>query len=214
MKIALSINAHDSAEARDLLMRARGIVPSGGWIHIDVGDGIYTPGASWGDASEFAVIAKDMPDINTEVHLMAEDYEDRIVSWLEAGAKRAIVQVDIIRDVEYLMELGEKYGATIMLSVPPHIPVSDLAPYYGKFHAFQILSVVPGNSGQPFQDGALSKIAAVRAAVPDAILEADGGMAMDTARRAKAAGADIAVSSSYVWTNPDPITAYNELSSL
>ena len=214
MQIALSINAADSGEARDLLLRARDIVPPLGWIHIDVGDGAYNPVANWGDASEFAATMKDMPGMNAEVHLMAEDYEERIVPWLEAGAKRVIVQADLLRDAEYLMELGEKYGATMMLSVPPHIPVSDLAPYYGKFGAFQILCVTPGTSGQAFQEGALATIAAVRAAVPDAIIEADGGMAPDTLRRAKAAGADIAVSSSYVWKAVDPKRAYAELLSI
>lgn len=214
MHVALSINARGSGEARDLLMRARAIVPAGGWVHIDVGDGVYTPQASWGDALEFAEIAKEMPDINAEVHLMAEDYEDRIVPWLEAGAKRVIVQADLLRDAEYLMELGEKYGATMMLSVPLHIPASDLVPYFGKFSGFQILCVTPGNSGQAFQEDALLKIAAVRAAAPDAILEADGGMTADTARRAKEAGADILVSSSYVWNNSDPAAAYAALAAI
>ena len=44
----------------------------------------------------------------------------------------------------------------------------------------------------------------LRRKVPDAIIEVDGGIAAATARRAKAAGADIVVSGSYIFGSADP----------
>ncbi|MEK9186158.1 MAG: hypothetical protein AAB885_01085, partial [Patescibacteria group bacterium] len=65
MQVALSINARNEAEARDYARRAARIVPQGGSIHIDVGDGIYTPNATWGDAVSWRAMAP--AGIKTEV---------------------------------------------------------------------------------------------------------------------------------------------------
>ena len=215
MQIALSINAAHGAEARALLSRAATIVPAGGWVHIDVGDGAYTPRASWGDAAEFSAIRAAHPALgalNMEVHLMARDWADRIVPWLEAGVRRVIVPVALVSDLPYLSELSARYGCAAMLSFSPQeVVVPDFAARYGAFRAFQILAVSPGESGQQFDEAALPALRAVRAAFPDAILEVDGGVTPDVLRRAHDAGADCAVSSSFVWHAGDPQAAYEEL---
>jgi pentose-5-phosphate-3-epimerase len=61
-----------------------------------------------------------------------------------------------------------------------------------------------------FDGRAIEKIKALRAAFPDAILEVDGGITPVTAARAKDAGADIVVSSSYIWSAESPHEAYEK----
>ncbi len=221
MQIALSINAKDASEARSLFLRAAEIVSAHGWLHIDVGDGKYTPRSSWGDPSEFSNLLNPksytLPpksyflNPRTEVHLMAHDWEKRIVPWLEVGVKRVIVPAELIGEPAYFAELVARYGCEAMPSFSYDADMEGVAMRWWGFRAFQVLAVPPGKSGQRFRAGALATLAAMRAAFPGAILEVDGGITNKTACQAKAAGANIAVTSAYVWEDTVPREAYEEL---
>lgn len=211
MTVSLSINALDRAGAEALVNRAASFLPPGGILHVDVGDGSYTPEASWGDPAEWLAMKALVPSAFLEVHLMATDWEGRLIPWLEAGAKRVIVQIDLARDARNLLDVVRRYGASVMLSIPPRVSADRALAYRGICNEFQILSVPPGRSGQSFDPGALAKISLMRAAFPGAILELDGGVTPGILRPAKAAGTDIAVSASYIWNAPDPQAAYEEL---
>ncbi len=217
MQIALSINAKDAGEARSLFARAAQIVPQDGWVHIDVGDGKYTPRTSWGSAIEFSSLLHPQSNIlnlRAEVHLMVYDWDRRIVPWLEAGARRIIVPAELVGEPAYFAELVSRYGCEAMPSFAYDADLTDISQRWRGFRAFQVLAVPPGESGQKFRAGALKAIAAMRTAFPNAILEVDGGITNKTAREAKAAGADIVVTSSYVWDDTVPRDAYEELTQI
>jgi len=214
MMISLSINAPDRASAERLVARAALFLPSRAILHIDVGDGSYTPEASWGEPKDWVAMHALIPSAFLEVHFMTLDWEDRLIPWLEAGAKRVIVQIDLLRDAWHLADIANRYGASVMISIPPRVSADYALAYQGIFREFQVLSVPPGRSGQAFDPAALAKIVILRAAFPDAILEVDGGVTPGVLRPAKAAGADIAVSASYVWNATDPKAAYDELQSI
>ncbi len=217
MQVALSINAKDAGEARSLFARATQIVPQGEWLHIDIGDGKYTPSPSWGDHFEFSKLLHSQSNtmnLRAEVHLMTYDWDRRIVPWLEAGARRIIVPAELIGEPAYFTELVARYGCEAMPSFAYDADLTGIERRWRGFRAFQVLAVSPGESGQKFRAGALKAITAVRAAFPNAILEVDGGITNKTAREAKAAGADIAVTSSYVWDDTVPRDAYEELAEI
>ena len=202
MQVALSINARDGAEARDLALRAPRIVGENGMAHIDVHpqsfQGIFVP-----------------QSIKTEVHLMVRDWEGRLVSWFEAGVFRVVIPAEYM-DTDTMRrarEVAARYGATIMPSFSYADDTVDFSSY-GGFTAFQILAVPAGKSGHIFDSRAIEKIKALRVAFSDAILEVDGGMNPLTAARVKDAGADIVVSFSYVWGADSPHEAYEKLVSL
>ena len=65
-----------------------------------------------------------------------------------------------------------------------------------------MLAVYPGRGGQPFQPAALAKAAAIRAAHPALpFLMLDGGIDDTTAADAAAAGANVLVSGSHVFSD-------------
>ena len=74
-----------------------------------------------------------------------------------------------------------------------------------------ILAVEPGISGQEFQDNQLEKIRVLREKIPNAKIEVDGGINIRNAFDIKQAGADILVSSSYIWNSGNPKEAYELL---
>ncbi|MDO8582503.1 MAG: hypothetical protein Q7R63_00715 [bacterium] len=199
MQVALSINAHDAVEARDLALRAPRIVGLRGIVHLDVHDNSF----------HGVMVPKG---VQTEVHLMAPDWEARLVPWFAAGAFRAAIPAHLmdVHSLRRACEVAARYGAAIMPSFAYDDETTDFSGFVGV-GAFQILAVPAGKSGQRFDMRAIQKIKALRAAFPDAILEVDGGMTPVTAARAKDAGADIVVSSSCIWGADSPKEAYDTL---
>lgn len=200
MQVALSINARDAAEARDLALRAPRIIGAEGMVHADVHPQSF----------QGVTVPKGM---RTEVHLMVRDWEARLVPWFEAGAFRAVIPANYMdtASMRRSREVAARYGATVMPSFSYDDDTADFSAYAG-FTAFQVLAVPAGKSGQRFDMRAIEKLKALRTAFPDAILEVDGGMTPVTAARAKDAGADIAVSSSCIWNAESPHEAYEKFS--
>lgn len=197
------------------------------WVHLDVSDARFTFGKSWGDASVWEKISEG---INTEVHLMVEEPEKAVGAWLNAGAKRLIVHVetiepriehsDILENVgmssskssfEEIQKACEAYNAELMLAISPETPVEKLKPYFGKVLEFQVLAVHAGPAGQNFLPLVLDKIRFLRKELPDATIEVDGGINLETARQAKDAGADIVTAATYIFKSDNPSARYDEL---
>lgn len=205
MQVIPAINAASPEEAAVLVEKAKGFLKAGDWLHFDVSE-INT----W-SSQDLKRSCEDLNIVNIEVHLMSSNYEEFLQTWLEAGAKRIIVQIEILKDLEYLLEAAHKFGAEVGLAVAPDTAVEELNVYLNKINFFQILAVTPGASGQPFQEKVVPKIRWLRQQKPNAIIEVDGGINLKTAELVRQAGADIIVSSSYIFNSADPALAYGNL---
>lgn len=203
-----SINCPNFAAAKEQIEKAREFLREGGWIHIDVSDGKFTETKSWGNPEELRSLGTTF---NVEVHLMVEEPEAVVGSWLRAGARRVIVHVQAMRDPGGLLALAKRYNAEVMLALDPTQSTEAARPFLKDFTYLQVLSVFPGPSGQTFQEEAIHKIRALREASPTATIEVDGGVDGENAGRIKEAGADILVSGHYIFGSPDPKGAYEEL---
>ncbi len=203
-----SINRRDFASAASQIKKAESFARR---IHIDVADGKFTENISWGNPAELQSLETKL---EVEVHLMVQEPERQIESWLKVGVKRVIVQLQTIHNPEFLIEIAAKYGAEIMLSLDTHTSVEQAAPYFSSFKLFQVLAVTPGVSGQRFNVSSLEKIKLLREKVPDATIEVDGGITPETAVLSKKAGADALVSASYIFSHPNPGFAYEQLSKI
>ena len=180
------------------------------WVHLDVSDARFTFGKSWGDAEAWKEIGKG---INTEVHLMVEEPEKVVEQWFEAGAKRLIVHIETINKNSFkeIADAAKKYDAELMLAISPETPVEKLKPYFEIVSEFQVLAVHAGPAGQNFLPFALDKIRFLRRELPNAIIEVDGGINLETAKQVKDAGADIMTAATYIFRSDNPAAAYDEL---
>ena len=86
-------------------------------------------------------------------------------------------------------------------------PAEAVKPYIGMVDLVLIMTVEPGFGGQSFMHDQLPKVAAVRKMLDEAKLpcelEVDGGIDMNTAALAKAAGANVLVAGSAVFGKSD-----------
>lgn len=181
------------------------------WVHLDVADAKFTYNKTWDEAARWPELKTKL---NLEVHLMVEEPEKISELWLKAGAKRLIVHLETISEKSFreISALAKNFGAEIMISSNPETPAEDMRPYFGKISGFQVLAVHPGLAGQKFQASALEKIKFLRRELPNATIEVDGGVNLETAKLVKDAGADVVAAASYVFGSDNPEKAYQELS--
>lgn len=224
MQIIPAINCENFECVKEKLEKAAGFSD---WAQIDIADGKFTSHKTWNNPSELTVSVKSGSasggnsyklKVNLEVHLMVENPEKVVDDWIKTGAKRIILHLEALNSTSYILNSDIEFG----IAINPETLVEKLAPFIRenlrdnlrKLALVQILAVNPGLAGQKFQNGILDKIRFLKKNYPDVIIEVDGGINLETAKLCKEAGADILVSSSYIWGSENPERAYKELSSI
>ncbi len=212
MQIIPAINCPDLETLILQLDEISRFLPDGGWVHIDIVDGMFSKNITWNDPSELSSLKPSYPGLNFEIHLMVEDPDEFVEVWFMNGASRVIVHLEAVNNPDYILDIASRYDGEATLSIVPSTPADLLMPQVGSFSSFQILAVDPGFTGQEFSMESLEKIKFLRNVSPSAKIEVDGGINPETARLAKIAGADCAVSASYIFNNNiSPEEAYEEL---
>lgn len=210
MGILPVINCTDFAAVKATLDKTKTFLPEGSFLHCDIADAAFTFHRTWNSPTEWASLRAPY---NLEVHLMVEHPEKEMPAWIAAGARRFVIHIEAITDdsLATIVQLCKPRGVGLALSSNPETTVDRLAPYLKDFSMFQVLSVHPGVAGQAYLPFMTQKIAWLRREYPNAIIEVDGGMNPQTAQVVKAAGADLIVSSSYLFGDGDPKLAYEIL---
>lgn len=210
MQIIPAINTPDFKTAEKQIKQAAEFSE---WIHLDITDGVFSPAQIWGNPQELELITNNLKlKTKFELHLMVSNPEGVIDSWLRTGlVKRVIIHLEAMTDSVYILEKCKKYGAEAMLSINPGTEVERLLAHKDDFKYFQVLAVAPGWAGQKFNEKMIAKIKFISENMPSAIIEVDGGINPETAKLAKAAGADILVSASYIFSHDNPRKAYESL---
>jgi ribulose-phosphate 3-epimerase len=193
----------------------------GEWVHLDIADGIFTFNRTWNDPQAWQALRSRY---QLEVHLMVNEPEFETERWIEGGAKRVITHYEAIRDARTrprpsdpdmvasrIIDVCHRAKAEAMISTNPETSVADIIDFLAQFDGIQALAVQPGPSGQKFLPVVLEKIKFLRGSLAGATIEVDGGIEPSVVPLVKAAGANLAVSTSYIWNSPDPRKAYDLL---
>ena len=202
--------ANFAALDRDIAAAERG---GADLLHVDVMDGHFVPNLTVGPPVVKAI--KRVATVPLDVHLMIEDPDRYIEAFVEAGAARLSVHVEVLphlhRTLQYIKSLGVKAG----VALNPSTPVAAIEEVAGDVDHVLVMSVNPGFGGQTFIPRSESKIRAVRelldAAGNGAPIEVDGGVDPATAPRIVAAGAEILVAGQAIFGTGDAERATREL---
>lgn len=175
-------------------------------IHIDVMDGVFVPNISFG----FPVI-KSIAKVATkplDVHLMIVDPQRYVNEVRDCGAHIMNVHVEACTHLHRVVQQIKAAGMKAAVTLNPATPVVMLEDIIGDLDMVLLMSVNPGFGGQPFIPGTLRKLAGVRELIAatgsKATVQIDGGVNLDTGAQLAAAGADILVAGSFVFSAPDP----------
>ncbi|HTK36196.1 MAG TPA: ribulose-phosphate 3-epimerase [Caulobacteraceae bacterium] len=197
--VAPSILAADFARLGEEVRALEGA--GADWIHIDVMDGRFVPNITLGPAVVKAM--RPHTGLPFDVHLMIAPADPHLEAFREAGADLISVHPEsgphLNRICRRIRELGAKAGVVFN----PSTPVETVEWMLDDVDLLLVMSVNPGFGGQSFMASQLAKVARLRtmidAAGLDIVLEVDGGVTADTARRCIEAGADALVAGTAVF---------------
>ncbi len=170
-------------------------------IHVDVMDGHFVPNLTIGPAVVKAL--KPHTKLPLDVHLMISCL-DLIPEFAKAGADIITIHAEatphLDRAVSQIKSLGIKAG----VSVCPSTHESVLEYVMKQVDLILVMTVNPGFGGQSFIPSQLRKIQSLRAMITasrrEIMLQVDGGINRETAPQVIAAGADVLVAGSAVFT--------------
>lgn len=174
-------------------------------LHLDVMDGHFVPNLTIGPPVVESI--KKVTKLPLDVHLMITNADFFVPEFVTAGADYITVHVEacphLHRTIQSIKERGVKAGVTLN----PATPVSLLQEILADVDLVLIMSVNPGFGGQKFIPSVLKKIAAVREMLDRiqsrALLEVDGGVKIDNAAQIIAAGANVLVAGSAIFSSRD-----------
>jgi ribulose-phosphate 3-epimerase len=189
--------------------------PASDWVHCDVMDHQFVPNLTFGPL--IVAAARRLSRAFLDVHLMVQRPERMIAAFRAAGADQITVHHEAGHDrpLAEVLKAVRDSGARAGLALKPGTPFAAAEPHLGAIDLLLVMTVEPGFGGQSFMAPMLDK---VREAVAQRArgghawrIEVDGGIAPDTAKLARAAGADVFVAGHAVYRQPDPLAALAEL---
>jgi ribulose-phosphate 3-epimerase len=204
--IAPSILSADFSRLADELAI---VDPVRDWVHCDVMDNQFVPNLTFGPIIVGAV--RRLTRATLDVHLMMERPWLMVDAFREAGADRITVHLEACRETREVLRQIRATGARAGLALKPGTPYAAVAPYLPDLDLLLVMTVEPGFGGQAFMPEMLERVSAARDERAkkklDFVIEVDGGIVEDTARTARAAGADVFVAGHAVFRAPDPRAA-------
>ena len=127
-----------------------------------------------------------------------------------AGADGITVHVEV-GDTDALLGRIRDAGCKVGLTLEPATPYEAVAPYLDRLDTLLVMSVRTGFGGQSFIPDVLDKVRIARREIAERGLateiEIDGGINIETAPLAAAAGVDILVAGTAVFGQSDPQAA-------
>lgn len=180
-------------------------------IHVDVMDGHFVPNFAYGPAAVEAI--RRSTTLPIEVHLMIDDPDRHLQTFIAAGADVVIVHAEASRHLDRSLGQIRELGAKAGVALSPETGLAGIRFVLDRIDHLLVMTVNPGFGGQAFIDAMVPKISAARRILGDRIatIEVDGGVGFDQVRRCYTAGADRAAVGSLLFNARDRAETIREL---
>jgi ribulose-phosphate 3-epimerase len=176
------------------------------WVHIDIMDGHFVPNISFG-VNMVRVLRRLMGGTILDVHLMIEQPDRYAGDFIEAGADCLNVHLEARHQVARTLASIRERGCRVGLAINPATLIKHALPLLPLCDQLICMTVNPGFGGQEFIPEVLPKIREAR----DVILRqnynvdiiVDGGVSNLNASSCSAAGGNIMVAGSHLFSQTD-----------
>ena len=175
-------------------------------VHIDVMDGHFVPNITIG-APVVRCLRKSTA-LPFDVHLMIDEPLRYVADFAQAGADRITFHTEaesgVGETIDAILAAGKEAG----LAVKPGTDITEVYPYLDRLSMVLVMTVEPGFGGQSFRADMLPKIRTlreecVRRGLPELDIQVDGGISAQTIGDVAAAGANVFVSGSALFSSKD-----------
>lgn len=175
-------------------------------VHFDVMDNHFVPNLTIGPLVCDA-LRKHGVTAPIDVHLMVEPVDRIIPDFAKAGASMITFHPEASTHIDRTLQMVRDLGCKSGLVFNPATSLSYLDYVMDKVDIILLMSVNPGFGGQSFIPSTLDKLREARKRIDDSgfdiRLEIDGGVKVDNIREIKAAGADMFVAGSAIFSQPN-----------
>ncbi len=177
------------------------------WFHIDIMDGVFVPNISFG-----MPVLKSINQYATktlDVHLMIVNPEKYIEKFSELGSDILTIHYEVSKDTlaESLKSI-KRNGMKAGVAINPDTDINVLEKYIKEIDLVCVMGVFPGFSGQKFIEATYERCKAVKELIEKynskTLIEVDGGVTIDNAKKLIDCGADVLVSGSHVFKAENP----------
>jgi len=173
-------------------------------IHFDIMDGIFVPAKSF--SFEEAKKYMDETSVIKDVHIMVSDLKLYAEKYCKYGAdiltfhyEACNSEKELNETIDFIKSKNVKVG----VSIKPNTPVNILKNILHKIDLVLIMSVEPGEGGQPFNENTYERISELRKLSNDLnkelLIEIDGGIKPMNAKKCFDYGANILVAGTYIF---------------
>lgn len=182
------------------------------YIHIDVMDGVFVPNITFGPPVIKKI--KDISKIPFDVHLMIDKPERYIEDFVKAGADIITVHEEATIHLHRTIQQIRSYGVKAGVALNPSTPIENIKYILDYLDMVLIMTVNPGFGGQKFIKSMERKIIDLRNIIDDKnldiLIEVDGGIKLENAKKIIDLGADIIVAGSGIFEAEDIVERTNE----
>lgn len=174
-------------------------------IHFDVMDGRFVPNLTMGPFILEAV--RRATTLPVDAHLMIVEPDHLLPAFASAGATSISVHVEACPNLHRTLQAIAGLGCKVGVAINPHTPAVMLGEVMHLLDLVLVMTVNPGFGGQSFLPETLPKIERLRAMCEatgrDIDIAVDGGINEATAARVVAAGANVLIAGSAIFTAED-----------
>ena len=184
------------------------------WFHLDIMDGHFVPNISFGIPVVKSI--KKYAKKTLDVHLMITNPENYIDKFIESGADIVTIHIEACKGkTEKILKEIKRMNIKAGLAINPDTNFKIIEKYIDLMDIVCLMGVFPGFGGQKIIDSTFQRCKGISEIIAKngvkCLLEVDGGVTAENAKKLLESGADVLVAGSYVFRSKDPKQTISEL---